>query len=852
MKFRFLLLPFALVTFSLSLNSCINKEQTKYDLVSVIPDNSIAIFHLKNVENALKKIENSDLTNEIINTKISANLASDLSILKNINQLYSTNDHLSEIVISSQLIGRDDTDFIYVVKNYNIIEKFNIQSFGKSIFNDTISISQKYNDADIFSFNNGSYFASNINDMIVLSHKEDLLKLLIRELNTTKNSDKKNTLLELRKSSNSIKTISAFIHIPTFKKFIPKHNNSQLINFMANTSGWIELDIDLRKEQITCNGFSLISDSENKTLHKLLKNDEIELNYENIIPQETSNVIAINIQKGANLLNQSADSLNRIFIESLFIDEVENKMLFFEINENNQIHSKFIAFNIKSESLTKNLFDDFAKSYSTSKSIKIDSVINKRTIGDNNFTIYCFNNVISSQLDNTVDASFACFWFIYDGYIIGTNSLLSADLFLMKKQRGSSFANLNISKQLNKQSSNKCNISIDIRELSKLGLNVNASFRWQIMTQDNSAYNNIVLIKNSDKKKTKTEKFFTKVDTACSMISRVTNHSKPNENEFFIQDYNNKIYLISSSGKILWNKVIDGQILGKINQVDFYKNRKLQYIFNTKNTIYLIDINGDSVENYPITLENKATNGLSVIDYDSNRKYRYFIATDNKKIKCFDISGKELEGWDFRKSETIVTGNIQHIVHDSKDYIIFSDANKVYILNRKGETRIKVSKPLKKPIKSDFVITSSENNFFFNATDSDNHLVVISEKGKIAYPNNDEQINISNTSANGKLLTLKIDDNKIKISSAGDKYFYNSITGEIANLPFWFKEAGLENVIGYCDVQNQTLNAVNLTGEAVLKVRYNSPNAYLLYKNTATNNLNILISDNQGVILNCN
>ena len=60
------------------------------------------------------------------------------------------------------------------------------------------------------------------------------------------------------------------------------------------------------------------------------------------------------------------------------------------------------------------------------------------------------------------------------------------------------------------------------------------------------------------------------------------NHTNnKNEKEVFTQDTDNAIYLISTSGKILWNKSIGGKILGNVSQIDFYKNKKLQILFNT-------------------------------------------------------------------------------------------------------------------------------------------------------------------------------------------------------------------------------------------------------------------------------
>ena len=100
----------------------------------------------------------------------------------------------------------------------------------------------------------------------------------------------------------------------------------------------------------------------------------------------------------------------------------------------------------------------------------------------------------------------------------------------------------------------------------------------------------------------------------------VVNHNT-SEKEIFVQDAANRIYLINSTGRILWKQRMEGPILGSLQQVDFYKNGKLQYLFNTAEKIHLIDRNGNYVERYPISLRSDATNPLALFDYDKNRDY---------------------------------------------------------------------------------------------------------------------------------------------------------------------------------------------------------------------------------------
>ncbi len=169
----------------------------------------------------------------------------------------------------------------------------------------------------------------------------------------------------------------------------------------------------------------------------------------------------------------------------------------------------------------------------------------------------------------------------------------------------------------------------------------------------------------------------------------VVNHNTM-EKEIFVQDAANGIYLINSTGRILWKQKLEGSIMGSIHQVDFYKNGRLQYLFNTSEKIHLIDRNGNYVERYPISLRSDATNPMALFDYDKSKNYRMFIAGEDRKVYVYDIEGNVVTGWKFGKTESTVTRMIQHFRINNKDYIAMSDDNRIYFVDRRGRERVKV------------------------------------------------------------------------------------------------------------------------------------------------------------------
>ena len=101
-----------------------------------------------------------------------------------------------------------------------------------------------------------------------------------------------------------------------------------------------------------------------------------------------------------------------------------------------------------------------------------------------------------------------------------------------------------------------------------------------------------------------------------------------------VQDTDNFLYLITSEGKLVWRIRIAGRIISDIHQVDMYRNKRLQMVFNTAEKLYIIDRSGKNVNNFPIIFATKATAGVAVFDYNNNGDYRFY-STCQQKIALY-------------------------------------------------------------------------------------------------------------------------------------------------------------------------------------------------------------------------
>ena len=194
----------------------------------------------------------------------------------------------------------------------------------------------------------------------------------------------------------------------------------------------------------------------------------------------------------------------------------------------------------------------------------------------------------------------------------------------------------------------------------------------------------------------------------------VINHLNK-QKEIVVQDVKNKLYLISNTGKILWKRQLDGPVLGQIDQIDIYKNGRLQLAFTTPHKLYIIDRNGNDVSPFPGNFNDAITQPLSVFDYEKTKNYRLLI-TQGKNILMYDTSLKTVDGFNFKSANNTIISQPQHFRIGTKDYIAFKTQNKLYFLDRTGNIRINpkttsnFSNEAIYVYNDKFITTSSEGN----------------------------------------------------------------------------------------------------------------------------------------------
>ena len=661
--------------------------------------------------------------------------------------------------ISAHLTGANDYDFLFLIGLENISQISTIDDVFIRASRDLTVEKRLYDKVTIsdISLGEGRTFSYTLSKGILIgSFSPMLVEDAIRQLNSgnslidkTKNA----AFAKVHATSGENADANVYINYQMFPKLMGNFLNPKTAKELAPIEGlanWSALDLKIKPNFLMFNGLTLPEDSSDKFFSVFFGQMPQEIEVTDIMPDNTAKFTYFGIDDfesyytafkffmGGNKTmydyQRRIDKLNADYSLDLQNDLLSVIGSEFAIvttgninspNPNREAITNYFIIKMRDAEESEPLFKDISVRVGVTNGVdKADSLERYRghIIG-----VLGLRNVWGNLLGPTFSEVEENFYTIIDEYLIFGNSVhdiksfIGANLAERTLQRDihyQSFAS-NISSQTNcyvyynipiclkskllqgavtdkLAEEIRSNMEV-IKEFEAVGIQYSMSaLPGYLDNEDRMLYTNLFLSYNPGY--TERAQLFKQSRLDAPLTRKpwiVLNHYSKNS-EIFIQDDNNQIYLIDKSGNVLWKKELDGQILGDVQQVDIYKNNKLQLLFNTRTHLHMLDRKGRDVEQYPIKLKSAATNGLKAFDYDKNKKYRILIATEDGSIYNYDIYGKFVKGWECDKTAAPVYAPFSHLSFSGKDYIFFIDSNgKIYTVDRKGSERIKVKKRFK-------------------------------------------------------------------------------------------------------------------------------------------------------------
>jgi hypothetical protein len=578
--------------------------------------------------------------------------------------------------------------------------------------------------------NDSAFYYTQYQGVFIASYSLLLTESAIDQLNQGGSMMKDKYFVKAVESSGKNVEVNIYINYARFPGYVQlfvKSESGSSFETLAKIAEWSELDMNLRPEGLMLNGFTYPNDTSAHYLNLFTVQKPQEVQFPAVLPANTATFLFFGIHDILSFYGDYKTYLKRIKDLDRYELEVKNINTTYDIDVELSMFSwmgsefgvcitepkaatfsdnTYAVFKSRRPELASELLSGLVTSLSAKEGAAEQEVYQEYTITNINLP-----RVLPRLFGSAFEQMQTTYYTVLGDYVVFGNTMQSvknyinyyiADKTLGKDVYFSSYSE-NLSSTFNVFAYSSPSRSKNIidsyanretsSELSKSEgtLRKFEGFAMQMSSNGSAFYTNIYLKYNADYSGTKANVFETRLDTTVSGKPIFLKNYFSGENEVFVQDHANNVYLINSMGTILWKKQIPEKINGKVHQVDVYKNGKLQILFGTSNFIYLVDRKGEDVPKYPIELESPATSPLSVFDYDGKRDYRLFVACKNKKVYCMDVKGEVVKGWGFKKTNELVTQPIMHVRTGGKDFIVIAETDgKLNILDRKGSDKAKV------------------------------------------------------------------------------------------------------------------------------------------------------------------
>lgn len=696
---------------------CEQEKGTTTSQLDYVPKNASTVIKINNLQSFQESLDANNFLGNLISSKTYTNLVDKINALKHLQPE-------SESILVFSEFESENFEFTFITNNHqNLLNTDAVQNKTIEQFDYNNTTHKKYQVE-------GSIFYSSVFDnTIVISSSEKVLKDITDNIGKNVSSP---VLQKLYEIADDTKPASAFINL--------EHTNPFLFPWMKDNanitefSDWALLDFDINDEYINLNGISIANDSLKNYLNLFKNSNPLTNSTPSFAPIEADAILSYTFdnnriftknQKGFSELSSPVDSL---------LNTVEEIGFIYLKNQKAIILNTYGAENI-AEYLTR--IKKGGSNYQGNEIMELTEVdfLNKR-----------LNPIIKDYTTN--------FCTIIEDAFVFTENIESLQTIIRNYKNGNTFNKSAVYKSAMKKlaeestilfMSNSKNIEHILKNHFSEGfykdiketVTEEYSYAAQAIADKNFYHTNIIIQKiEKENKTTKVAQLFSvKLDTEIANEPQfVTNHLT-NRKEIIVQDMNNTLYLISHKGKILWKKELTGNIQGKIEQVDIFKNGRLQLAFTTNNQFLILDRNGKEVTQFTKTYDGGNLNPLAVFDYEGKKNYR-FVVTQAEKIFMYNSKASIVQGFKYTKAEKPIISAPKHLKINKKDFLIFKlEDGSLKILNRVGSVRTKVND------KIDF----SDNEVFlyknkFTLTDKKGILYQIDEKGKTSKTN----LNLSN------------------------------------------------------------------------------------------------------------
>lgn len=124
----------------------------------------------------------------------------------------------------------------------------------------------------------------------------------------------------------------------------------------------------------------------------------------------------------------------------------------------------------------------------------------------------------------------------------------------------------------------------------------------------------------------------------------VTNYQSGKTN-YLYQNSHLSICLNDENGKGVWGIPFKEPICGRVQDIDYYNNKKIQFLFAAGSKLYALDRLGHWVNGFPVELGKPILLGPDAYDFTGAGGYTVMVLHKDNTLERYNLHGVKPEGW---------------------------------------------------------------------------------------------------------------------------------------------------------------------------------------------------------------
>lgn len=854
----------------------VNEREREVDIPkeSFIPYNSAVVINVNANANLSPKIATA-FDREIKAFRKSM-LSRVVDTLKQVSQVDT-----SSYVMAIRVEGKQSIRFLYVLNRSGLFSRGDVHVFLQKMFAGVQVKERKYNNQKIYLASRGKdeVCYAVVGGMVLVSNSELYVEDAVNQLSNPSEDEKDGAprFKNMNRYFFAGAGLNVFLNTTCFSDLLPLLLQKDFIAKQTNIAKWFKwgaLDGEIKPSGVSFNGF--VHYDGLKAAFPVAFKGQLpqDSKLDAVMPADVKSVSILALSDVKNYLasletyrygagqienvRKRKQEFARLFGDKL--DEEWQALLKGEwgkgtlsYDTSRKQEEGIVVVHVKAGSLARGLLEKMLKSYASKSGISETSLYRSFALDKDKKVSYFkmpvpdFAGVMWGYVLGGIATNYVL---VEDNYVVFSSSERGLQVFASDYMRRLSVRDQEWYQKLRTKLSSKFNwmylsemvamlpyyeqvtkgVLRELLERNKEGMEVFSSLGLQWVCEGDMLYHTLFLSTEEVEQKQAQIMWQTRLDARMSMKPAIVVNHNTGERELFVQDEGNTIYLINDVGRILWKLPIDGKINSEVYQVDMFKNGKLQYLFSTPGHLYLIDRNGNYLPRFPLAFKSPCERGISVADYENNKNYRVFAPGADHHVYLYEVSGNFVKGWDVPKSDNDIVSKIYHFRVEGKDYLVYADRYRLYILDRKGKERVKVSTLLNLSANTSLYLTKQNGQMKMAFMDANGEIVLVNFRGQVERIKGEEMIdggmfNVEDVNNDGQdefIYTLK---NRIVVmDNKGKLLFEKHWEDSELDFPYIYRFSARDSRIGIMDGKGERLFLLDMKEVSKgFPIRGNSP-----------------------------